>query len=356
MRIFGRVRTLLTAAPAAATIVCGVAAGPAQAVDLGERTVEPGMRGDDVRQLQQWLVRLGLPVATDGSYGPATETAVRRYEHEENITEDALVDREQARQMRRDARPRRPVVAFASRTLMQGRVGTDVRALQRLLIDHGVEISADGDYGAATVRAVRAVEARAGGRVDGRVTRSEARRIRSLAPKPKLSGAPAKPDPAADEPVAAQPVAAGGRVFPIRGTWEFGGEGSHFGDRDGAHKGEDVFAECGVPLAAAEGGKVVFKATHEAAGNYLVIRGAETGEDHVYMHLQGPASVAKGDTVPTGQVFGAVGQSGNASACHLHFEIWTAPGWYTGGAARDPLPDLKAWAGQGEATASSASG
>ena len=37
--------------------------------------------------------------------------------------------------------------------------------------------------------------------------------------------------------------------------------------------------------------------------------------------------------------------TGNASTCHLHFEIWTAPGWYEGGSPRDPKPDLERWAG-----------
>jgi murein DD-endopeptidase MepM/ murein hydrolase activator NlpD len=50
-----------------------------------------------------------------------------------------------------------------------------------------------------------------------------------------------------------------------------------------------------------------------------------------------------GDPVRTGQPIGIVGDTGNASACHLHFEIWTAPGWYEGGSPIDPYPYLKKW-------------
>jgi len=45
----------------------------------------------------------------------------------------------------------------------------------------------------------------------------------------------------------------------------------------------------------------------------------------------------------TGQAIGNVGDTGDAHGCHLHFELWSAPGWYTGGAAVDPLAFLKAW-------------
>ena len=45
----------------------------------------------------------------------------------------------------------------------------------------------------------------------------------------------------------------------------------------------------------------------------------------------------------TGQQIGVVGQTGDASACHLHFEIWGAPGWYEGGSPFDPLADLEKW-------------
>jgi murein DD-endopeptidase MepM/ murein hydrolase activator NlpD len=53
--------------------------------------------------------------------------------------------------------------------------------------------------------------------------------------------------------------------------------------------------------------------------------------------------LAKGARVRTGQIVGSVGDTGHADGCHLHFEVWTGPGWYTGGSAFDPLPLLKDW-------------
>ena len=133
-----------------------------------------------------------------------------------------------------------------------------------------------------------------------------------------------------------------GHVFPVRGAHTYG---DGFGaQRNGhSHQGVDVMAHCGVPLVAARGGVVKYKGTHTAAGNYLVIDGTQTGIDNAYMHLREPSALKKGDTVRTGQTIGFVGRTGDASACHLHFEEWSAPGWYTGGHAIDPLPDLKAW-------------
>jgi hypothetical protein len=145
---------------------------------------------------------------------------------------------------------------------------------------------------------------------------------------------------------AAPPAAASflylGHVFPLRGPHTYG---DGFGaQRSGhTHQGVDVMADCGQQLVAARGGTVKYRGTHSAAGNYIVIDGDHTGIDNAYMHLREPSPLNKGDHVLTGQPIGFVGRTGDATACHLHFEEWSAPGWYTGGHAFDPLADLKAW-------------
>ncbi len=136
-----------------------------------------------------------------------------------------------------------------------------------------------------------------------------------------------------------------GHIFPVREKHDFGGAGAEFGSvrRGHSHQGQDVFARCGAPLVAARAGKVVFKGFHQQAGYYLVVRGTGTAQDYVYMHLREPALVEHGQRVYTGQPIGAVGDSGNAHGCHLHFELWSAPGWYKGGRPFDPLPELQHW-------------
>jgi murein DD-endopeptidase MepM/ murein hydrolase activator NlpD len=137
----------------------------------------------------------------------------------------------------------------------------------------------------------------------------------------------------------------GDHLFPIRGRHDLGQSATNdFGGGRG-HQGQDMFAGCGTRIAAARGGEVQFAGYHGAAGYYTVIDAADTRIDHVYMHLRSPALVRTGDRVFTGQKIGEVGDTGRATGCHLHFEMWTGPGWYEGGRPFDPLPSLKAWDG-----------
>ena len=136
-------------------------------------------------------------------------------------------------------------------------------------------------------------------------------------------------------------------VFPIRGRHAYGGSAGRFGAGRGgrSHQGQDVFANCGTRLVAARGGTIKYAGYQGLAGNYVVIDGSGTGEDYAYMHMAQPSPFRTGDRVYTGQTIGLVGDTGDAQGCHLHFELWSAPGWYSGGRPHDPLSSLQTWDG-----------
>lgn len=131
-------------------------------------------------------------------------------------------------------------------------------------------------------------------------------------------------------------------IYPIRGPhqlWEgFGGARNH--------QGADIGADCGTPLAAALPGKIEFNKYEPRAGNYLVIDVKGTDADIIYMHMRAPSPLQVGQTVSAGQPVGNVGDTGNASGCHLHFEYWLGEAW-RGGEAVDPVPYLDQWEAEG---------
>jgi hypothetical protein len=136
-----------------------------------------------------------------------------------------------------------------------------------------------------------------------------------------------------------------GYAFPVLGPHEFDMGAGRFGaPRSGhTHQGQDVMAACGTPLVAARGGAVQYAGYEGSAGNYVVIDGKGTPYDFMYAHLAEPSPLHTGETVRTGQPIGIVGDTGDATACHLHFELWGPPGWYEGGSPFDPLPYLERW-------------
>ena len=133
-------------------------------------------------------------------------------------------------------------------------------------------------------------------------------------------------------------------AFPVRGRYDMGTAVNGFGGGRG-HDGHDIFAACGTRVVAARAGRVVEVDTRGAEGNYVVLAVAD-GRQQAYLHLLRPRSVKKGDRLEAGDDIGRVGQTGNAQGCHLHFELWTAPGRFTGGHAIDPRPALDRWAGE----------
>jgi murein DD-endopeptidase MepM/ murein hydrolase activator NlpD len=145
-------------------------------------------------------------------------------------------------------------------------------------------------------------------------------------------------------PVLRTPAMTGPAVFPIVGRHQIGTSAvQRFGGARG-HEGQDVFAKCGTPLVAAHPGTVQHADFEGRAGNYVVIQMADGGSE-AYMHMAEPTALTVGTPVAAGQPIGIVGDTGDAQGCHLHFEYWTAPGWYEGGSTIDPLPLLEALPG-----------
>jgi Putative peptidoglycan binding domain len=68
---------------------------------------------------------------------------------------------------------------FGDRPLRQGSRGHDVRVLQDFLTRVGLRTSVDGQFGPRTARRVRSWERRSEKRVNGRVSRGDARKLRS---------------------------------------------------------------------------------------------------------------------------------------------------------------------------------
>ena len=118
-----------------------------------------------------------------------------------------------------------------------------------------------------------------------------------------------------------RPTAApAGFQWPIHGTVI-----SKFGMRNGRpHTGLDIAADEGVPVHAAMAGKVIFSGQMNGYGN-VVILDHQNGYFTVYGHNQRNLVKVDRDGAPrilhAGETIATVGQTGNASRPHVHFEI-----------------------------------
>jgi murein DD-endopeptidase MepM/ murein hydrolase activator NlpD len=145
------------------------------------------------------------------------------------------------------------------------------------------------------------------------------------------------------DPTTTTTAPTGSMIFPVGGAHTFG-DGFGAARSGHSHMGQDIMAPCGTPLVAVSRAKVKWVSFQKLAGNYVVIRNKKLHQDYMYAHLATTASVVKGQIVQPGQQIGIVGQTGDATACHLHFELWLGK-WYRGGHAVDPLPYLQTYQG-----------
>jgi murein DD-endopeptidase MepM/ murein hydrolase activator NlpD len=97
--------------------------------------------------------------------------------------------------------------------------------------------------------------------------------------------------------------------------------GSRFGWRDGhPHEGMDLLAEPGTTIRAAEAGRVIHSGRGLGDYGQVVIVKHAGRYSSVYAHNR-RNRVGVGEFVEKGQEIAEVGETGNASGPHCHFEI-----------------------------------
>lgn len=96
-------------------------------------------------------------------------------------------------------------------------------------------------------------------------------------------------------------------------TDPMGGSGSDF------HLGNDLAAAEGTAILAAADGVVRYAGTHASYGNYVRLLHSN-GDETLYAHLQ-YLFVRTGQRVSAGELLGTVGDTGNTTGPHLHFEL-----------------------------------
>ena len=118
-----------------------------------------------------------------------------------------------------------------------------------------------------------------------------------------------------------QPLNARPSIWPVAGrlTGAFGGRSDPFSGEGAFHTGVDISAPPGTSVRATADG-VVLSASWEGGYGLLVEIDHGGGVRTYYGHLS-RAMVQTGQAVRLGQIVGAVGATGRATAPHLHYEV-----------------------------------
>ena len=153
---------------------------------------------------------------------------------------------------------------------------------------------------------------------------------RPTAPKEPVARAPEavdprqvvspKPEPprdlrCGDRGPKAAPASKDGFAWPVDGVVV-----ARFGHRDGElHEGIDIAAPVGTPIRASAEGEVVYAGEQPGYGRIVILQ--HPGEWLTIYARNAANCVATGERVRRGELLGLVGQSGGATAPHLHFEL-----------------------------------
>ncbi|MBP1758002.1 MAG: peptidase [Firmicutes bacterium] len=158
----------------------------------------------------------------------------------------------------------------------------------------------------------------------------------TVVPGDGVESHPIQETPPAEETPVVEPVpAAPETVSPVMGVLTSG-----FGPRvhpiDGElkeHNGVDIMVDEGTPILAYAAGEVDYVGESPEYGLYLQLKHKD-GLTTFYAHCK-DICVKKGQQVAVGEKIGEVGETGNVTGVHLHFEM------RQDGSLMDPMPYIK---------------
>lgn len=132
-------------------------------------TLKQGASGASVSELQNLLSKAGFSAgAADGSFGPKTLAAVKRFQASKGLEADGVVGPKTWSALRASQTTTPPSTGAASPTLRSGDFGADVQKLQEALKKHGYSAGTiDGNFGANTRSAVVKFQRAKGLEADG---------------------------------------------------------------------------------------------------------------------------------------------------------------------------------------------
>ncbi|MEU0084731.1 peptidoglycan DD-metalloendopeptidase family protein [Streptomyces sp. NPDC006274] len=218
-----------------------------------------------------------------------------------------------------------------------GKKNTDVHTVQKALIARGRKIpdGATGLFGEQTKAAYRAEQLAQGFKGADADGVPGCTSLTTLGRHAGFSVDCKGARPAAGR---ASPPAKGRVTSPVPGhkvTFEFFSPGPYAWKPDGTgrHTGQDFAARSGTPVVAVRSGTIAWSNGEGGAyGQWIGLRG-DNGHVYTYCHLS-QRQVKPGQQVAAGQQIGKVGNTGNSTGPHLHFEMSKGREWRYGQVAK----------------------
>jgi hypothetical protein len=127
--------------------------GSTPAPDVAWPVLESGSQGDDVRSAQYLLSAAGYPLTVDGSFGPATRSAVISFQKSTSLTADGVIGAN--------------TWSALAPTVKYGSESDAVKAAQTQLNVYGHGLAVDGVFGSGTQSATVAFQQANGLQADG---------------------------------------------------------------------------------------------------------------------------------------------------------------------------------------------